>query len=178
LLDTDPDLAPWAWYSSAYHQYHSVINPLVQVCLDARIPNTDRFMAVLDHVFGPTSVLSAPRHRAVTILRAIADSMSSFLAMTRNAALIPRSITATRNVPENEAFAAGFDFGNVQSDWGTAAEAVPQLRRPTQDGPPFVGHFLGTLFSETDESGNWLQFPPHAAEWDGMPDQDLDGHDG
>jgi hypothetical protein len=174
LLDTDPDLAPWVWYASEYHQYHSIINPLMQVCLDAIIPNTDRFMAVVDHVFGPSSVLSAPRHHAVTILRAIVDNLNSFLVMTRSATLAHGSMSAIRERQESEVVTAPFDFGNINSGRGVTAEAVPQ---PHQHESPFVDHFLGTLYSEMDESGSWLQFPPRTAEGEGMEHQGLDRHD-
>lgn len=78
-LETDPELAHWAWYSGAYHQYHSILFPLVQVCMHPDLELADRIMAVADHVFGPSSPESGVQQRAVTILRAVKDNLASFL---------------------------------------------------------------------------------------------------
>ncbi|EJT76033.1 hypothetical protein GGTG_05957 [Gaeumannomyces tritici R3-111a-1] len=79
-LETDPELAHWSWYAGAYHQYHSLLFPLVQVCVDPDHPLADRVMAVADHVFGPSSPSGRPQQRAVAILRAVKQNLESFLA--------------------------------------------------------------------------------------------------
>ncbi|KAL8366986.1 hypothetical protein RB595_007881 [Gaeumannomyces hyphopodioides] len=78
-LETDPELAHWSWYAGAYHQYHSILFPLVQICVDPDHALADRVMAVADHVFGPSSP-SGSQQRAVTILRAVKQNLASFLA--------------------------------------------------------------------------------------------------
>ena len=83
ILETDPDLAPWAWYAGAYHQYHSILFPLGQVCAEPDLPDTERIMAVTDFVFGPSLNLSNPQKRAVMIMQAIRDNLKSFLSMVQ-----------------------------------------------------------------------------------------------
>lgn len=79
LLETSPDFAPWAWYSGAYHQYHSIIFPLCQLFLEPDLRDGERIMAMVNYVFGPSS--TAPKDvRSASILRAIKDNMASFLA--------------------------------------------------------------------------------------------------
>ncbi|KIW99932.1 uncharacterized protein Z518_10860 [Rhinocladiella mackenziei CBS 650.93] len=79
LLETDPDLANWAWYAPAYQQYHSILFLLVSIYQTPELPEGDRIMTMIDHVFGPSTV-SSGQIRSMTVLKALKDNMASFLA--------------------------------------------------------------------------------------------------
>jgi hypothetical protein len=81
VLETDPDFAHWLWYTSAYHQYHSVLFPLSQMCLEPSLPEADRIVVVMEHVFGPSSPTSTPQQRGLSILLALRENISSFLSI-------------------------------------------------------------------------------------------------
>lgn len=96
IIDTDPDVAQWAWYSGAYHQYHSSLTLLIDLYQNPDLPESGRIMAVLDHVFGQSSA-PTPQLRCAQILRAIKDNMSSFLTAIGSAD--PQSTLYNRSVP-------------------------------------------------------------------------------
>ncbi len=84
-LETDPDLAPWAWYAGTYQQYHNILFPLGQICLNADLPDAGRIMAMISYVFGPSSAEYSDR--SASIIRAIRDSISSFYATAAHSAV-------------------------------------------------------------------------------------------
>lgn len=154
LLDTDPDLAPWSWYASAYHQYHSVILPLVQICQTPDIPNAERFLSALDHVFGPLGPPSSTQRRASTLVRAIADNLTSFLAMTRSATPMPRPGDGLVPGQEDNSGVGLMDFG-ITPAWEALTD-MPRATHAQQYDPLSFDPLLEILLSETDERDNWL----------------------
>ena len=96
MLDTDPDVARWAWYSGAYHQFHSILTLLIDLYQNPDLPEAGRINAVMDHVFGQSSA-PTPQLRCATILRAIRDNMASFL--TAIGAADPQSTLFDRSIP-------------------------------------------------------------------------------
>lgn len=154
LLDTDPDLAPWAWYAGAYHQYHSVLVPLVQICQNPALPGAERFLAAMDHVFGPADPLSSVRGRAATLVRAVSDNLASFLAMTRVRA--PESFKGSLEgvgVDDGAADLLGFGMG---AGW-EALEVLPRGQEDeAYDSLSFDPLLLESLLSGSDEHGGWL----------------------
>jgi hypothetical protein len=52
VLETDPELAPWAWYAGTYQQYHSLIFLLVELYRTPGLPEADRILAMANYVFG------------------------------------------------------------------------------------------------------------------------------
>ncbi|KAI9673973.1 MAG: hypothetical protein M1817_002179 [Caeruleum heppii] len=50
-LDTDPSLAPWAWYLGAHQQYHTAFLLLIEVFFNPARPEADRIWACCDYVF-------------------------------------------------------------------------------------------------------------------------------
>jgi hypothetical protein len=91
MLETDPDLARWAWCSGVYQQYHSMLFPVTQVYAEPNVPQWERIMAAAHHVFGP-SAAPAPI-RAGGILVAVKDNMSSFLRSLEKPSLSPTGQT-------------------------------------------------------------------------------------
>ncbi|SPO03251.1 uncharacterized protein DNG_05933 [Cephalotrichum gorgonifer] len=151
LLDTDPDLAPWSWYASAYHQYHSVMIPLIQICQNPDIHNAERFLAAMDHVFGPLSPLSSIQRRATTLLRAISDNMVSFLAMTRSNTPIP-SLSDRLELREEDSYGADMMEFGITPEWETltVAPRAPQYEQLSFDP------LLEVLLSGPDGRDSWL----------------------
>lgn len=154
LLDTDPDLAPWAWYAGAYHQYHSVLIPLVQICQNPELPNAERFLAAMDHVFGPMGPLSSVQGRAATLVGAISDNLASFLAMTR--------VRAPERLQGAQEGVGGVDDGAVDLlGFGVGAgwEALAVLPRgqgdEAYDPLSFDPLLLESLLSGSDAHGGW-----------------------
>lgn len=78
-LETDPDLAVWSWYAGAYQQYHSILPMLCFVYLDPNIPDAERVMAIVDHIFGQSS--ASRSSRAAEILQSVRDNVASFLSV-------------------------------------------------------------------------------------------------
>lgn len=96
IIDTDPDVGHWAWYSGAYHQYHSTLTLLIDLYQSPDLPQVGRIAAVLDHVFGQSSA-PTPQLRCGQILRAVRDNMASFLTAIGSAD--PRSSLFDRSIP-------------------------------------------------------------------------------
>ena len=78
ILSEDPALANWAWYAGTYQQYHSLLFLLVELYQTPLIPEAARILAVVEYVFGPSSS-DVPEAKVARVLRAIRDSLASFL---------------------------------------------------------------------------------------------------
>ena len=78
ILSEDPALARWAWYAGTYQQYHSLLFLLVELYQTPLIPEAARILAVVEYVFGPSSS-DVPEAKVARVLRAIRDSLASFL---------------------------------------------------------------------------------------------------
>ncbi|KAI9722031.1 MAG: hypothetical protein M1812_001991 [Candelaria pacifica] len=76
-LETDPDLAPWAWYAGAYQQYHSLIFLLIELYQTPDLEEADRICAIADYVFGSSSGVSAGQ-RSGEILRVLKEKLELF----------------------------------------------------------------------------------------------------
>jgi hypothetical protein len=97
VLDTDPDVAHWAWYSGAYHQYHSMIWLLIEVYRKPDLPQAASIMSVADHCFGQSSAQTR-QIRCAQILRAVRENMASFLLAIGSSD--PQSTLVDRSVPD------------------------------------------------------------------------------
>jgi hypothetical protein len=79
LLETEPDLAPWAWYAGAYQQYHSLIWLLIELYQDPDLEEGPRILATADYVFGASwGLIYFDRSRE--ILEALKKNLEAFLA--------------------------------------------------------------------------------------------------
>lgn len=81
-METDPELAAWAWYTGSYQQYHSVIPLLVSYYKDPEMPQADRIWDVADHVFG-TDPAYPRKEKALAILLAIRDKLEMFVRLKK-----------------------------------------------------------------------------------------------
>lgn len=52
-IENTPTLHPFAWYASAYQQYHSVFLLLVEMYRDPSLKDSSRIQKVIDDTFGP-----------------------------------------------------------------------------------------------------------------------------
>ncbi|KAI4159980.1 MAG: hypothetical protein LQ342_006108 [Letrouitia transgressa] len=50
-IETSPALKPWAWYASAYQQYHFCLLLLLEIFYSPTLREADRMWACLDYVF-------------------------------------------------------------------------------------------------------------------------------
>ncbi|KAF2813611.1 uncharacterized protein BDZ99DRAFT_557535 [Mytilinidion resinicola] len=78
LLETDPDLAPWAWYAGAYQQYHSLFSLLMDLYQDPNMADRERILAMADHVFGSSEAMSS-HDRCGMVIRTIRDKLEVLL---------------------------------------------------------------------------------------------------
>ena len=154
LLDTDPDLAPWAWYAGAYHQYHSVLVPLVQICQNPELPNAERFLAAMDHVFGPRDPLSSVQGRATALVRAIADNLASFLAMTRVRA--PERLQGSLEGLGVDDCGADLLGLGMESGWESLTVLPRGQVGEAYDPLSFDPLLLESLLSESNEHAGWM----------------------
>lgn len=156
-IDSDPQLAQWSWYTEAYHQYHAILFPLTRVCLDPGLPEADRLMTLVDHVFGP-SPISTVQQRATSILRALREYLKTYLStkgIDPNAAAARPSQAAARPAPSAH---LGF-----QHPTGRAIEApvAAELSHDTvftanQFVDPFPWMSTDQVWLGADEWWQWL----------------------
>jgi hypothetical protein len=119
ILDTDPDVGQWAWYSSAYHQYHAILTLMIDLYQNPELPQAARISAVMDHVFGQSSA-QTPQLRCAQILRAVRDNMASFLTAIGSAD--PQSSLFERSVPHPSILDADQEFPTSYSDCYDASQ--------------------------------------------------------
>lgn len=81
-LDTDPDLAPWAWYARAFQQYHGSIYLLMEVYREPSTRHADRINQVLDHVFEATPHLSSTE-RSRNLLQLLAEELDKMTQLRK-----------------------------------------------------------------------------------------------
>ena len=74
LLETTPELAPWAWYAGAYQQFQGVLL-LLPEALRSSSPPIER---CLDYVFGPCEAAQR-RERARGLLGVVMEKMDVFV---------------------------------------------------------------------------------------------------
>ena len=82
VLDTDPELSPWAWYARAHHHYERSIFLLMEVQREPFGPHAERINRVLDHVFGATPMLGS-RERSRSILKLLADEFDKMVQLRK-----------------------------------------------------------------------------------------------
>ncbi|KAF2496488.1 hypothetical protein BU16DRAFT_561303 [Lophium mytilinum] len=78
LLETDPDLATWAWYAGAYQQYHSLLALIVDLYQEPDMADRERILAMADHVFGSSEAMSS-HERCGMVIRTIRDKLEVLL---------------------------------------------------------------------------------------------------
>ena len=171
-LETDPDLAPWAWYSGAYHQYHSMLFPLSQVCVNPCLPDAERIMAVADYVFGPASSFSNPQKRAVSIMRAVKDNLKSFLYSLSTDSTYSHLLSSDNfgqgatNAPELTSHFCNFgQLGTISGERDCAED---------QGSSGATGWDLEQLTASMDGSDVWWRWHPDLM--DTSLNMDLDGN--
>ena len=76
-FDTNPRLAPWAWFAGAIHQYQTAFLLLAEVFAYPMRKEADRIWRCLDFVFEPPLNL-APDQKARLILAEIRDRMGVY----------------------------------------------------------------------------------------------------
>ncbi|CAD6586126.1 MAG: hypothetical protein ASARMPRED_002448 [Alectoria sarmentosa] len=81
-LDTDPELAPWAWYARANHQYERSIFLLMDVHRDPYSPHAIRINRILDHVFGTYPNMGS-RDRSRKLLQILAEEFNKMTQMRK-----------------------------------------------------------------------------------------------
>ena len=110
ILETDPDLAPWAWYARAHHQYEGSIFLLMETYRNPRNPHADRINRVLDHVFGVTPTMSSTE-RSRNLLQLLVDEIDKLmqfrkvkipqLAASENGSSSPNDHSGMVSTPED-----------------------------------------------------------------------------
>lgn len=92
-LETDPELAPWAWYAKTHHQYETSIPLLMVVHRDPYNINAGCINYVLNHVFG-VAPNSTSQERSRNLLQLLLKKLNK---MTQ-----PRKIeTSLQTVSDN-----------------------------------------------------------------------------
>lgn len=128
-LDTDPELAPWAWYARANHQYERSIFLLMVVYRDPVGPHADRINRVLDHVFGVTPHVGS-RERSRNLLQLLVEEINkvtpmrkvktSQLAMSDNGSSSPNDLSGMVTTPEDtqhwSQWRPGVSYGHVYNN--------------------------------------------------------------
>lgn len=157
-IDSDPQLTQWSWYTEAYHQYHAILFPLTRVCLDPGLPEADRLMTLVDHVFGP-SPMSTVQQRATSILRALREYLQTYLStkgIDSNAAAAGSPQATARQAPSVHL--------GAQQPTGCAlgvsvAAELPDntVFNPNQFVDPFPWMSTDQVWLGADE---WWQWPP------------------
>lgn len=171
VLETDPDLAPWAWYSGAYHQYHSVLFPLSQVCVNPHLPDTERIMAMAEYVFGPTLSFSNPQKRAVSIMRAVKDNLKSFLFMLSEESTSRLSMMG--QLGQDRRDTTGLTPGaHDHIPRGANNDAFNDAEE--QRNVDIAGLDLGSLGASMEESEIWWRWQPDLMDL--LPDMGWDGN--
>ncbi|KAH9829770.1 bikaverin cluster transcription factor bik5-like [Teratosphaeria destructans] len=81
-LETNPDLAPWAWYRGAFNQYHSALLLMVEVYAYPMRKDAPRIWKCLDYIFDIPSHLS-PKQKAELVITDLRDRMEVYHQMRR-----------------------------------------------------------------------------------------------
>lgn len=94
ILETSPDLAPWRWYSRAYHSYHTALLLLVDVSTHPLRREADRIWRCLDYVYETEDsflpqnitrrqIIDHRRRKTLQILRQFRDRMTVYRAVRK-----------------------------------------------------------------------------------------------
>lgn len=79
-LDTLPSLAPWAWYSTTYQQYHAVLLLLTELYRTPDLPRRERMATIIDHIFGHCYGVGV-RERCSDLLFTVKENLEAFYVM-------------------------------------------------------------------------------------------------
>ena len=79
-LDTLPSLAPWAWYSTTYQQYHAVLLLLTELYRTPDLPRKERMATIIDHIFGHCYGVGV-RERCSDLLFTVKENLEAFYVM-------------------------------------------------------------------------------------------------
>ena len=152
-METTPSLAPWAWYSGAFQQYHTALLLLVDSLMHPNDKFADRVWTCLDHAF----VLSPglPRNKkAFLVLSELRDRMGAYQSLRK-----PRA-------------SAGMEYQYAQM-YGPASKRREQEKQQRQEREQLRQHqqqqeeeerSLSQLMSRPREPLNGAaQFQPTAA---------------
>lgn len=83
-LETDPDLAPFAWYAGAYQQYQDVLFLMTELLKTPDHPDARRICVIMDHVFGHCyGARGGPTNRCRDILSVVKDSLETIQNLKR-----------------------------------------------------------------------------------------------
>lgn len=154
-LETRPELAPWAWYSRAYHNFHAAVLLLVEVYLHPMRRQADRIWRCLDYVFdmGLSSFLPPATTRSMTREQVIVHRQRCArrtLRQFRDRVYVCRSLrrlkqtrtTAEASLPDFDSQARAKAAGS--STAGFQEAELGRSSRPSE-GYESVGEFLPFL---------------------------------
>ena len=81
-METTPSLAPWAWYSGAFQQYHTALLLLVDNLMHPNDKFADRVWACLDHAFVLSPDLPR-RKKSFLVLSELRDRMGTYQSLRK-----------------------------------------------------------------------------------------------
>jgi hypothetical protein len=81
-LETDAELAPWAWYKGAFNQYHSALLLMVEVYAYPMRKDAAKIWKCLDYIFDIPPHLS-PKQKAELVITDLRDRMEVYHQMRK-----------------------------------------------------------------------------------------------
>lgn len=155
-LETRPELAPWAWYSHAYHNSHAALLLLIEVFLHPMRREADRIWRCLDYVLDvglssclpPTTMARMTREQVIShrqrcarrILRKFRDRVYVCRSLRR---LKQTRTTADANLPDFDSQARASAAGSSTAGLHES-EVASSASRSSQSYEP-AGTFLTHL---------------------------------
>ena len=140
-LETDPRLAPWAWYAAAFQQYHSVLPLVMELYQQPEMDQRDRILALVDYIFGPSYGVPTEL-RTGTILKAVRKNLRSFISVSG----IPDDSDLKPGQVWNRVDVADASLSNMSEDFFMTEQEVDSVNYPNP-----TSSFLGT--------GSWWHYP-------------------
>lgn len=137
-IDTNPDFAPWQWYTGALQQYQSAFLLIMEIYVKPTRSEADRIWRCLDFVFECSP--SEPRtHKARRLLSELQRKTAIYQTM--------RGVRAPKHMDQHSTDTTLY-FSNVSYHFPNCPDPVEnKMPRSTQNTtlPPLVSPMMGQL---------------------------------
>ncbi|QIX00861.1 hypothetical protein AMS68_006378 [Peltaster fructicola] len=131
-LESNPIVAPWAWYKGAFNQYQSALMLMVEVYAFPMRKDAGRIWKCLDYIFDIPPHLS-PKQKAELVITDLRDRMEIFAQMRR--------VRATTQLEERVLGLSKSSLRNPEqnSPTGTHRQMSPSYSALPPSGVPMMG---------------------------------------